>query len=277
MGYRHRNTRHHAPAYSLPDEQEYTRTMASYLILAAVAALAYYIISTAIAWHRLRHFPGPALASVSSLWMAKTAYSGKVYKIFMEIADKYGGSLIRIGPDHLVTHDVAIIRRINAARSPYRRDSWYTAFGMDAEDPNMFSTIDDTYHNDLKSKTAAGYSGKDVPSLEADIDDQLVAFKNLIRRKYISTAGSTKAMDMAMGILFYTSDTISKLAFGEDWGQVAADADVRGVHEVVRNLGRSLVLIADTAPLRHIVMSKPMLRLMGPKDTDKQGFGWIMG
>jgi len=251
--------------------------MTSYLVLAAVAVFAYYIISTAIVWYRLRHFPGPTLASLSFLWMAKTAYSGRAYEIFMEITDKYGGSLIRIGPDHLLTHDAAIIRRMNAARSPYKRDQWYNAFGIDPEDPNMFSTTDDAYHNDLKSKTSAGYSGKDVPSLEADIDNQVVTFKNLIRRKYISTTEYTKVMDMGMAVMWFTSDTITKLAFGEDWGQIEADADVTGLHENTRNSGRYIVLCSDTPPLRRILLSKFMNRLMGPKETDKQGFGWMKG
>ncbi|KAF6807561.1 cytochrome p450, partial [Colletotrichum musicola] len=41
------------------------------------AAVLYYIISSIMTWHRLRHFPGPPLARFSYLWMISNSYTGR--------------------------------------------------------------------------------------------------------------------------------------------------------------------------------------------------------
>lgn len=41
-------------------------------------------------WYRLRHFKGPWLASISELWLAKTALSGSFHTILMDTNKKYG-------------------------------------------------------------------------------------------------------------------------------------------------------------------------------------------
>lgn len=41
-------------------------------------------------WHRLRHIPGPALASVSSLWMVRKSLTGKFHLHLRQVAEDYG-------------------------------------------------------------------------------------------------------------------------------------------------------------------------------------------
>ncbi|KAK4212434.1 cytochrome P450 [Rhypophila decipiens] len=249
----------------------------SYLMSAALAAVAYFLISTFRSWYRLRHIPGPFLASISYLWIAKTVVSGTSHRILKHIQAKYNSPLVRIGPNDLVTSSATIIRHINAARSVYTRDEMYAALGADPDNPNMFSTLDEALHSQLKSKTAAGYAGKAVPTFEADIDGQLTAFKGLIREKYLSTSKSFKPMDMSRAIPWFTMDSITKLSFGEEWGHIKADDDIRGFVDASTKFARFGTLCAETPPLRRIMFSKPMLRLMGPKETDAAGLGYVSG
>ena len=67
-------------------------------------------------------------------------------------------------------------------------------------------------HDDLRRKMAAGYSGKESPTLEPDVDDCVRNLINLLERKYDST-GPTRSFDLAPKISFFTVDTIGKLAF----------------------------------------------------------------
>jgi len=247
-----------------------------YLLLAFVIFTP-YVISSAVSWYRLRHFAGPTLGCFSYLWMMKTALSGRAWQIHMDTKEKYGSALIRIGPDILITDDPALVRRMNAARSPYKRDKWYNAFKPNPYIHSMLTTDDDELHNEIKSKTAAAYSGKDVPTLEADIDGQLSNFKDLIRRKYLSTGGKTTPMDLAKTVQYFTMDSITKLAFGREWGFLATNSDINAFIQTIEDMAVFFVLCCDIPWMRRIFLNDLSLMIMGPKDTDPKGMGHMNG
>jgi hypothetical protein len=248
----------------------------NYLYLGLVCLLGYLITSTFLSWYRLRHFKGPFLGAISYIWMGRTALSGKSYKLHMELKERYGEPLIRIGPDVLITDDAEIVRKMNAARSLYKRDKWYTSFRTDPYVHSMISTDDDDYHNDVKSKTAAAYSGKDVPTIESDIDGQIVSFKNLIRRNYISNGKTTKPMDLSK-IQYFTLDVITKVGYGEEWGFMNTDSDINSFIQTFADISAFLIFCCDIPLARNIFYSNFFLNAFGPKETDKTGMGYMMG
>jgi hypothetical protein len=246
-------------------------------LLAVIAVCALYLLSSSIlAWYRLRHFKGPFLASFSYLWLAKTTLSGKSWKIYMETRDKFGEGLIRIGPDLLITDDAEMIRRMSAARSPYTRSAWYTSLRMDPYRHSMMSTLDIALHDDIKAKTAAGYSGREVPTLETDIDGQIADLKDLIRRKYLSTDTCTRPIDFAQAPQYFGLDSISKIAYGKEFGFLAADTDVNGYISTMEAMSLFFAFCANIPFARNIFFSPFMLKLAGPKSTDLAGPGLLM-
>jgi hypothetical protein len=66
------------------------------------------------------------------------------------------GSLVRIGPNDLITSDPEILKTMGAPRSPYRRSDWYKALRVDRE--NILSERDEDRHAKLRNKMAAGVS-----------------------------------------------------------------------------------------------------------------------
>lgn len=248
-----------------------------YLVVGVGALVAYYIISSIAAWHRLRHFKGPFLASFSYLWMARTALSGLAWKIHLDNREKYGEPLIRIGPDVLITDEPEIIRQINAARSSYTKSMWYNALRANPYVHAMISTTDAASHHDIKSKATPAYAGKDVPTMEDDVDGQIASFKDLIRRKYLSTDTDTKPMDFANGALYLALDIITKLAFGREWGFIAVDGDVDDFIGTTNEVSHLVALACDVPWAQKIFSSDVMLKLMGPKETDQKGLGKMMG
>ena len=122
-------------------------------VLAALVGgiVAYQAVATLRAWYRLRHFPGPPLAAVSYLWLARTALSGTTWKIQVATHKKYAGDghLVRIAPDMLIHSDPAIHRHLNSARSKYVKDAWYQVLRFDPYQHTMFSTVDDAHHDVL--------------------------------------------------------------------------------------------------------------------------------
>ena len=116
------------------------------------------------------------------------------------------------------------------------------------------------------------YSGKENLALEESIDTHVAELIDLIRRKYISTDSSSKAIDFPRLISFLTLDVISHLAFGEPFGDLAADADVDGFIEA-GSVGMRLFLWMAGMGLLETLHIPWVFEALGPSEGDRVGFG----
>lgn len=165
---------------------------------------------------------------------------------------------------------------MNAARSKYKRATWYDAIRMDPYVISLFTTREPAEHDKLKAQMAFGYGGKENPSIEADIDEQLAGLLDLIRRKYVSTATELRPMDFAQRINFFTLDVITKIAYGRAFGYLATDSDVYEYIETARAHIPVIASLGDVPWLAALVFSSTGLKIVGPKTTDKKGIGRMM-
>ncbi|EOO03266.1 putative cytochrome p450 monooxygenase protein [Phaeoacremonium minimum UCRPA7] len=207
--------------------------------------------------------------------MAKSSFSGRGYKVWYDVSSKYG-PLARIGPNDLLTDDPEIIRRLSATTSQYRRSSWYEPTRIDPYDHSMFSLRDNVAHDKLKGKTAAAYSGKENPALEAEVDYVLAELVDKIRTKYISTPGDLRPLDLAVMAQYFTLDSITKIAFGESFGFLSREEDVYHYLHTIESIAPVAAMTGEIPLLCSIVASPSVLRLAGPKKTDKSGIGKLM-
>ncbi|KAL7622954.1 hypothetical protein AAE478_006633 [Parahypoxylon ruwenzoriense] len=249
------------------------------------------VYSRASAWYRLRHIDGPWLASFSSLWMLRVTLGGQQSASYRALNKKYG-PLVRIGPNDLITDDPDIIRRMNAARSKYRRSTWYEPMRMDPHQPSLFNILDTAEHDKLKAQLAFGYGGKENPTIEDSINEQLAGFVSLIRRKYVSSSPSASAgsnddddaaaaellrpMDLATRIQFFTLDAITKIAYGRAFGFLATDSDVHGYIANTEAQVPVITALGDVPWLSALIFNDTVLPIIGPKPTDKKGPGRMM-
>ncbi|KAI1345443.1 cytochrome P450 [Xylaria sp. FL0043] len=246
-------------------------------VLCALLA-GYFLASTIYQWNRLRHIPGPPLASFSHLWIAYSGWSGKQYEIHRLLGEKYG-PLVRIGPNVVSTDDPETIRRISNAKSVYPRSGWYDGARFTPDDDAMFTMVEPARHDKHKAKTSHGYSGRETPGLEFAISEQIVNLINLIRRKYVRHPGvNSKALPLDLSKVFplFTLDVISRIALGKEFGCLEADKDVHGFYHIVESVLPFMNVIADVPWIRKIVFSRVGIRLFGPKPTDRAGLGVMM-
>ncbi|KAK3903682.1 Pisatin demethylase [Staphylotrichum tortipilum] len=251
--------------------------------LAAVGTFLFaYTISAVLAWQRLRHFAGPRLGSFSYLWIIRTSLSGEMGARFRQAQATYDSgsgstTTIRIGPNELLTSDPDAIRRTSAARTRYKRSTWYKMSTIDPYDDAMLSTLDGAAHDRIKAQTAPGYAGKDNPGLEGEVDAVLGEMVERIRGKYAATKGGREEgkplLDFANMAQYFTLDSISKVAFGEEFGLVKAERDIYGHIGMLYEMAPAMVTIAAVPYFRAVMGSKIVLSLLGPKPTDKKGFG----
>ncbi|PHH69271.1 hypothetical protein CDD82_7866 [Ophiocordyceps australis] len=196
------------------------------------ALVLWYLISSIVAWYRLRHFPGPLLARFSHLHHLYTAFTKKAYLKYANLGQTYGQnarSLIRIGPNDLITSDPHIIRRMSAVRSYYRRAPWYLGMVVDPRSENIMGTVDVKWHNRLKRMTAPAY--RKSSEVEEAIDSQLMALVDLFRREYLSEPEKQRYRPVNFGTIckLFTLDFATRLALGKETGCLATNSDVDGI------------------------------------------------
>ncbi|KAM0123762.1 hypothetical protein ACHAO1_011221 [Botrytis cinerea] len=247
-------------------------------LLSLGSIVLWYTISAVLAWYPLRKIPAPSfLATFSYLWLAKTTYSGKQYWIQRDLHKKYG-PLVRIGPTDIITDDPEIIKKISSARSSHRRGDWYLTGRFNPYYDNMFTMLEPGPHAKAKARTAAAYSGRDMPDLEVGVNAQLQTLIGLMRSKYASNTVKPHQplLDLGQVSCFFTMDVITRLAFGEEFGYLKEETDQYGFLGEVRELWPRMSTSADTPWIRKFLFSPPLLKVLGPKPTDKTGFGALM-
>lgn len=97
------------------------------LVVLGISIFLGFVVSTVVSWYRLRHIPGPWLASVSNIWIIRAATSERLNLVFEETGKAYG-PLVRIGPNQILTSDADFLRKTGSVRGTYNRSRWYVAF-----------------------------------------------------------------------------------------------------------------------------------------------------
>ncbi|KAJ9655215.1 hypothetical protein H2201_008852 [Coniosporium apollinis] len=123
---------------------------------------------------------------------------------------------------------------------------------------------------------ASGYSGKENPDLEESIDVQLQNLIKLIRTKYISSSQSYKPMDLGRKAQFFTLDVITKIAFGEAFGDLERDEDM---YKYIQSTEEMLVVIIlfSTVPLLSWLISFEWVAKMAfPSGQEATGVGRLI-
>ncbi|KAF3001327.1 hypothetical protein E8E13_005655 [Curvularia kusanoi] len=165
---------------------------------------------------------------------------------------------------------------MSAVRSPYTRSYWFNASTrFEVGRDHIFSQLDEAKHTKRRQQITPGYSGKENLCLEPDIDGRVQELLHLIRTKYISTAESSKPMDLARKVQFFALDVISKIGFGEAYGDLEADADL---DDYIKAVEQGISISGKTAALglTRYLQWTPIARLLGPSERDTRGFGKMM-
>lgn len=112
--------------------------------------------------------------------------------------------------------------------------------------------------------------------MEGSVDAAVDAFVRLIERKYISSHKDYRPMDFGEKTEYFTLDAIGLLAFGEFFGFIEKDEDVFHFFKIVRTFLPIMIVLTNLPFLARLLQS-PFVRPLLPKESDKLGFGAIIG
>ncbi|KAJ4389779.1 hypothetical protein N0V93_007251 [Gnomoniopsis smithogilvyi] len=249
--------------------------LTNFAILVVLGLLGYCSASTYTTYRRLRHIPGPKIAGFSKWWMLRNTLGGSMHLALKDACETYG-PITRIAPNILVTDDPEFIKRQWAVRSKYKKSEWYDAIRFDPSRDNIVSLKDDEQHNVLRAKMAAGYAGKENEGLEQGIDKGIMAFVNLIERKYVSEGAIYRPMDLARKAQYLTIDIIGDIAFGKQFRHLDEDEDV---FEYIARTEQSMpvMMLFSVYPALARLTRARILQPLYPSENDPHGFGKFIG
>ncbi|RGP74483.1 pisatin demethylase [Fusarium longipes] len=253
------------------------KTPGSIVITLLALVTVWWFVTAFLSWYRLRHIPGPWLAGFSYIWVGWTAYKGKQHEAFVDVDKKYG-SLVRIGPEMLLTSDVELVKRMSATKSTYGKSSWVEGIRFNPYHETMFGVRDPREHDRAKARLAPAYSGRDTPHLEDAVDQQVGNLISLIRRQYLSDIASSdfRPMPLIDVVSYFTLDVISKVALGTEFGCCASGSDPYNFYKGLAEHMPIMGLTSDVPWIRAILFSPTFLKYFGPRETDPNGVGPLM-
>ncbi|KAK3323363.1 cytochrome P450 71A20 [Cercophora scortea] len=244
-------------------EELYT-LLPSLALAGASLVITYLVLSRAATVRHLHHIPGPTWASWTPLWLVRRHLRGRVSRDLAEISKQYG-PISRIAPNMVLVSDPFEIRRVWQVRGPWYRSRWYDMFHFDQPVQTVLSLRDNAAHGALRAKLVPGYSGRDVDNLHSVVDRRIADFVDLIERKYLSTEGDYRPMDLAEKAEFMTLDVISDMAIGHCFGCLQEDRDTFGQIDFVTGSLPLLVVMA-VVPGSLVLLRNPIARAFLPKD-----------
>jgi cytochrome P450 len=263
----------------------------------AFAVVLLYAASKYHTYQRLAAFKGPFSTGWCELWHSYHLIGTRSHLVYRDVNDRYGkwllkrmrwwrrmfadpdsiGPIARVGPNDLVTSSPELLAQMNGVRSLYTRSSWFNAATrFEPGKDHIFSELDETNHTKRRAQIAAGYSGKENLTLEFDIDARVQELLQLISSKYLSGDTQSRPFDIGRKIQYFALDVISTVGFGEPFGDITADADLNDYIKSSEE-GLTFVKTSTALGLTRFFQWPPVARFLGPKETDKSGFGNMMG
>jgi len=112
--------------------------------------------------------------------------------------------------------------------------------------------------------------------MEGSIETQIARLIELIETKYLSSKGDYRPMDWGVKAQYFTLDVIGDLAWGQPMGFLEQDADVFDYIKITTASATAMMVIATYPTLTRLLQSR-FLRSLLPKETDKIGFGALIG
>ncbi|KAG0652770.1 Cytochrome P450 [Hyphodiscus hymeniophilus] len=178
-------------------------------LLVAVAIVVVYLVSNVVYlryFHPLAKFPGPFLASVSSIWRVYHLWSLHMPEKLLALHEEYG-PIVRFGPNDLNFYNTDAVQPIYKSGRSMIKSNFYD--GFTTFKANLFGNRDEDVHAIRRRQTAHGFSLASLNEMEALFDVNVAA----LRKKLNAYADSGQPVDLKEVVAFYSYDVIGELAF----------------------------------------------------------------
>ncbi|TGJ80814.1 hypothetical protein E0Z10_g7949 [Xylaria hypoxylon] len=172
-------------------------------------------------FHPLAEYPGPKLAAISQVWLARVWLSGH-YPSTIQNAHKKYGNVVRVAPNELsfntvqAHHDIYSVPSRN--KKPFIKDATFYNNGDSVK--VLFYEIDANEHAWQRKLIATGFSAGALRKQEHVIHQYVDLFVQ--KMGSLSTASPVVGVDIAEAMLWLGFDIMGEMTFSESFGAVEA-------------------------------------------------------
>ncbi|OAL27054.1 hypothetical protein AYO20_09862 [Fonsecaea nubica] len=224
-------------------------------------------------FHPLAKYHGPWYAGASSLPIAIISVLKVEPQWLMGVVKRYGTKEpIRISPSVLLFPQPSALKEIYWDPKCNRKMSLYGTGAMGP--PHLFTTLDGEEHKNLRK--ALGGQQWTIGFLKNKWEPRLDDLVSLFISRMSEKAQAKEKVLMSERVAEFAADVMTMLSFSEPWGFVKNSRDERGILSSWRR-GLPLFGFAGRSTTFRKILSIPGVgeRFL-PKETDENGFGYLM-
>ena len=185
------------------------------IILLAIGPLTWIVYQRF--FHPLASIPGPFLASLTRLWMTKHSWDGDMNTTMIALHKKHG-PLVRTGPNELSVADLAAIKTIYGAGTPFRKSDWYSVW-QGHRKFDLFAERNEKIHAQQRRLVSRAYSMDALKDLEPHVNAAIETFLS----KMATFKG--QSIDMGKWTQLFAFDIIGEVTFSKSFGFMEAGSD----------------------------------------------------
>ncbi|KAG9239278.1 putative benzoate 4-monooxygenase cytochrome P450 [Amylocarpus encephaloides] len=217
------------------------------------------VISTLVAvhvfrtWWRLRHIPGPFLASITNLprvFWVKTKHAQLIHQ---DVHRKYG-EIVRTGPNMVMFENPKAIPIVHVMRRGTIKAPFYDIFKSwtpDGGRVTVFNATNEETLKKIKSPVAPLFSATNAVAFEGLVDEVLECFERNVNKRFLDNGGPI--FDLAKWAQYYAFDVMGTLTFSKRYSFLDDGEDVGGM------LGAIYTYMESAAPLTQIPWADRLL------------------
>lgn len=143
------------------------------LPITTILLLSSYIIYIRL-FHPLSSIPGPFIASLTRLWMAKHAWDGDMHTTMIHLHSIHG-PLVRTGANEISVADPTAIKSIYSGGSKFRKSDWYSVW-QGHRKFDLFGERDEKIHGQQRRLVSGSYSMAALRDLEPYVESAVKLF-----------------------------------------------------------------------------------------------------
>ncbi|KAL4902350.1 hypothetical protein BDW74DRAFT_169559 [Aspergillus multicolor] len=211
------------------------------LILSYLLTLFTSILTYRIFFHRLRHFPGPFLASTSKIWHVWQARHSTNHFFLRDIQREYG-DFVRTGPSEITVFHPDVFMAIDGPSSQCIKAEWY-----DLLHPNtgLVTTREKHLHRDRRQRWNRGFTPKALTQYKTQILPSLSRLDACIK-----TNITEKKVSNLSDLLFWlTFDRMGEFVLGKSFNMLRD----REWHAIIVLLQKAMSILGPLSPTPWIV------------------------
>ncbi|KAL3476861.1 cytochrome P450 [Aspergillus californicus] len=213
----------------------------SQIISAYLVALFSSILIYRIFFHRLRHFPGPFLASATKIW-----HVWKVRKstnhFFLEQVYREYGDFVRTGPSEITVFHPDVFMAIDGPTSKCVKAEWYDLLHPST---GLVTTREKELHRDRRRRWNRGFTVKALAQYKSKILTPIAQLDTVIKSN-IATETVSEVSDL---LFWLTFDRMGEFVLGRSFGMLRN----KSWHSIILLLQKAMSLLGPLGPTPWVV------------------------